>query len=264
MRMWIIWVVFAALMGFAIGGSVVWAIQDKHRVSHQEVAEQTSKKEETDEALAFYTLWLTAFTGVLAFATIGLGVATTGLYLTGEKQASITKAALVGDQRAWLSTKLEIGAEGMETSKIGDLGLFARLKVTNLGRTPAIDAQTNIRLVEGWTPEQVKAFASENNELGPNGLFLAPNDSYFRPWYPFLEPNDKYKRGANRAVYPMLIGCVNYRILQDDQLHQTVFVYLIGRTAEGFEWGAPFQILTDQLWKPEELTISPWSGGFAT
>jgi hypothetical protein len=76
MRMWIIWVVFAALMGFAVGGSVVWAIQDKQRVTHQQTADQSSKKEETDEALAFYTLWLTAFTGVLAIATVGLGIAT--------------------------------------------------------------------------------------------------------------------------------------------------------------------------------------------
>jgi hypothetical protein len=58
------------------------------------VAEQTqpptkettkSQKEESDEALARYTLWLMVFTGVLAFATIGLGIATLLLYATDEK-----------------------------------------------------------------------------------------------------------------------------------------------------------------------------------
>src|SRR5262245_20488499 len=58
---------------------------EQHSTGH----EAKSKKEETDEALAHYTLWLMIFTGILAFATIGLGVATFGLYLTGEKQIRI-------------------------------------------------------------------------------------------------------------------------------------------------------------------------------
>jgi len=60
---------------------------------HATNQETKSKKDETDEALAYYTLWLMVFTGILAFATIGLGAATVGLYLTGEKQAKIAKLA---------------------------------------------------------------------------------------------------------------------------------------------------------------------------
>jgi hypothetical protein len=93
-----IWPLFAALMGFAIGGSVFWGlygpnmpIQDisKSAENHATKHEAKSKKEESDEALAYYTLWLMVFTGVLAFATVGLGVATIGLYFTGEKQIKI-------------------------------------------------------------------------------------------------------------------------------------------------------------------------------
>jgi hypothetical protein len=87
---WLVWPLFAAVMGFALGGSVFWGLYgpnttikqvtqsaEHHTADH----DAKSKKEETDEALARYTLWLMVFTGVLAVATIGLGGATLGLFL---------------------------------------------------------------------------------------------------------------------------------------------------------------------------------------
>jgi hypothetical protein len=96
------WPVFALVMGFVLGGTVVWSFQsgksafNQHNTANEHDAAQhepKSKKEETDEALAHYTLWLMVFTGVLAVATIGLGVATAGLYLTGEKQIKVAESA---------------------------------------------------------------------------------------------------------------------------------------------------------------------------
>jgi len=97
-----IWPLFAALMGFALGGSVFWGLygpkttieQVSQPAEHQTAKyEAKSKKHETDEALAWYTFWLMVFTGILAVATVGLGAATVGLYLTGEKQAKIAMLA---------------------------------------------------------------------------------------------------------------------------------------------------------------------------
>ena len=48
-------------------------------------------EEQENGALAYYTYWLTFFTGVLALATIGLGGATLGLYLAGERQLELAK-----------------------------------------------------------------------------------------------------------------------------------------------------------------------------
>src|ERR1700704_4662056 len=39
-----------------------------------------------DDPVAYFTLWLVGFTGVLAVSTIGLGIATVFLYRAGEKQ----------------------------------------------------------------------------------------------------------------------------------------------------------------------------------
>jgi len=82
-------------MGFVLGASFFFGMYGRN-VTEGEIASQHEKgpanettkpkKDETDETLAFYTLWLMAFTGILAFATIGLGGATVLLYATGEKQ----------------------------------------------------------------------------------------------------------------------------------------------------------------------------------
>src|ERR1700733_2459461 len=103
-RVVIVWIVYAGVMGFAVGGSFVAAYQiplSQHESStnpEQNPSDQNSK-EKSNEALARYTLWLTMFTGVMAFATVGLGIATVGLYATGEKQIKIalrTAQAAIG------------------------------------------------------------------------------------------------------------------------------------------------------------------------
>lgn len=114
MPRWLVWPIFGLVMGFALGGSFFWGwygpnrtVKDEQVTREQLLAEPDTKsnKEKSDDALARYTLWLTAFTGVLALATIGLGVATTGLYLTGERQIKIGRRTA---RRQFLQTNKSI------------------------------------------------------------------------------------------------------------------------------------------------------------
>lgn len=111
-RFLIAWILYAAIVGLALGGSFVAAFLE---IPHAKIHQQTSQaeqhateqrpKENSDEALARYTLWLTGFTAILALATVGLGIATVGLYLTGEKQIEIARAntdALINSEKAHL------------------------------------------------------------------------------------------------------------------------------------------------------------------
>jgi hypothetical protein len=246
------------VLGFCVGGTAFWGVTHYQT----QIAHASTEKEKTDEALAEYTLWLMAFTGILAVATIGLGTATVGLYLTGEKQVAITREALIGDQRAWLVTKMEIGPDGL-TVKDGIVHLDVLLKVSNFGRTPALGAHTNMKLIVGVeeSAEQVKRLADEHKADSPHGLFLSPNDSYYRPWYPSsMDRDDPSQRRL--IISPLLIGCVTYRVLQDKDLHQVAFVYHLGRK-DGSPWGAIIGGNDCHL-SPDEVTISPWAGGFAT
>jgi hypothetical protein len=107
-KWWIIWPLYVGLMGFALGASFFFGLYGRNVTEgsitaqhEQQSANETtkSKKEDSDEALAFYTLWLMAFTGVLAFATVGLGIATAFLYATGEKQFKVAIRSSIRQSR---------------------------------------------------------------------------------------------------------------------------------------------------------------------
>jgi hypothetical protein len=247
-------ILLALFIGFAVGASGLYAYLI--HVQHMAIPHP---KETTDDALAEYTLWLTIFTGALAFSTVGLGAATVGLYLTGEKQVDITRRALVGDQRAWIVTSLEIGPRGLRIAK-GYMELDVRLRVSNIGRSPAIAACTKIEFLNGVTEvgDTLKQLALKHRPSEAHGLPVAPNDFYYRPWGAST-PNNI---GRYSTETPILIGCISYRILQDDEVHRTAFAYQIGMR-DGSDWGAQIPAQTEFI-PAGNLTISPWSGGFIT
>src|SRR5579862_3043999 len=174
----VFWIILALFIGAAVGmcGLYAYLIHIQHMaIPHT--------KETTDDALAEYTLWLMIFTGVLAIATVGLGAATVGLYLTGEKQVEITRKALIGDQRAWIVTSLEIGPKGLRIAK-GYMELDVQLKVTNIGRSPAVGACTTIELVNDIADVEPgsREIARSSEPSNTHGLPVAPSDFYYRPW----------------------------------------------------------------------------------
>jgi hypothetical protein len=175
---WLFWPLFALLMGFVMGGSIFWGLYgpnttiDQANAAYEQQArheEPRSKRDETDEAVARYTLWLMVFTGILAVATVGLGIATVGLYLTGEKQiglvqeasaaqardmkdsvkaaqdsvdvakrsASIAERALTLSDRPWVDFRIEITG-ALKFDAIEGCLIKIRLILENIGRSPAI------------------------------------------------------------------------------------------------------------------------------
>lgn len=154
---WLVWPLFAAIMGFALGGSVFWGLygpnsaiqQVSQATEHQPTDhEAKSKKEETDEALAYYTLWLMVFTGVLAAATLGLGGATFGLYLTGEKQIGLIQQQAADTrilQRAYISVEPG-GISASDTSGKCHPNIIIR----NAGNLPA----RHVKWTIDWAADQ--------------------------------------------------------------------------------------------------------------
>src|SRR3954454_12673794 len=216
---WIVWALFAAIMGFALGGSVFWGLYGPNttieRLSQAAEHDPTnheakSKKEEIDEALANYTLWLMVFTAVLAFATVALGGATFGLYLTGEKQIKFLRASSEAQsrdmqaalevsrdaahaaaeaaysERAWITPESIDGAQINTLFVDGiryDQGLGAIVKWKNTGRSPAIrlevfsigiilplDAETLTFETEVHNPAQIRGILGPM--LGLSGQLL--------------------------------------------------------------------------------------------
>lgn len=179
-KWWVVWPLYAGLMGFALGASFFFAlygrnVTERSLTSQHEHASETakSKKEESDEALAFYTLWLMGFTGVLAFATVGLGVATALLYATGEKQfrfairtsvkqsRDMQRSIAVADKSAKLAFDVErarihihnIVFDGSTEPSYPTVAF----EIKNVGRTPAILILSRAKFeeIKGGVPEAV-------------------------------------------------------------------------------------------------------------
>jgi hypothetical protein len=123
---WLAWPIFAAIMGFALGGSVAWGImyvppqhasnnhQSEDAPTHQEHKDGFWEKA-ADDPVAYFTLWLVAFTGVLAISTIGLWIVTwrasasqardmKASIAAAEKSGEIARDAMIAGERAFVFT----------------------------------------------------------------------------------------------------------------------------------------------------------------
>jgi hypothetical protein len=164
-KWWIVWPLYAGLMGFVLGASFFFGFYGRN-VTEGSIAAQheqqptneptKSRKEESDEALALYTLWLMGFTGVLAFATIGLGIATAFLYATGEKQFRVALRASIKQSRDMQASVAAAESAVLVSRQVGesqvraylscvggtytvfDSWLAIEVRIRNHGQSPAV------------------------------------------------------------------------------------------------------------------------------
>jgi hypothetical protein len=263
---WLIWPIFALVMGFAIGGSVFWGlygpnttIEQADTAAKKQPAKHsaTEEKEKADEALARYTFWLTLFTGVLAFATICLGVATVGLYLTGEKQAMIAKLtslrqfrqtresialarqtaeaaeqSVIEANRAWIKVDIQVG--GPIHYNVNGANFTLIYVLENVGNSPALNVEVHPRLIDAVIHARTELLKDVElrKELRPSslGYSMFPGDRIKQPITVSL-PQDQIKEATKLlpAIYPTIIGTVTYRMGLDDACHQTGFLVEISR-----------------------------------
>ncbi|MGY3493930.1 hypothetical protein [Bradyrhizobium sp. USDA 4502] len=212
---WLVGPIVAFTLGFALGGSVFWGLYGPNttieRVSQASEHSSTdhepkSKKEETDEALARYTLWLMIFTGILAVATIGLGGATLGLYFTGEKQIAVSrrsaeaaiKSAKVADEALFMGNRPYIFVTKAELNHTLDPATFdfagaplwptVDYMVENHGSTPAtimlVCADSACVAALPGKPEYRPETAYRSNRM------ILPGKKGIRLTYPLKTPID--------------------------------------------------------------------------
>jgi hypothetical protein len=245
-------------MGFALGGSFFFGLYGRN-VTEGSIAAQheqqpakeppKSKKEESDEALAFYTLWLMGFTGVLAFATIGLGIATAFLYATGEKQfrvairasvkqsrdmqASIkvaqdaakaaTRSAEIADRllvissRPWVDLRVEISGP-LKFDPVDGCSIKIKVTLLNIGRSPAIGLGYFIALLPS-IPQAIE----KHHSLIESARFMIKETSFGQTRFPGHPLEREIEIGAmpsqieaatkeseSGLVEPYIVACAYY------------------------------------------------------
>lgn len=157
---WLLWPVFALVMGFCLGGSIFWGmfgpnVSNAAAIdSHEPLTPQRMTKEETDEALAKYTLWLAVLTGCLVLVSAGQGY----FLLRADRTARMTAEA--AQAQTYNFTKLErpyIYVFNVSTLELDsnreDPFWFVNYQVANYGKTPATIDGVFVGISVGSLPE---------------------------------------------------------------------------------------------------------------
>jgi hypothetical protein len=110
-------VTVALTICFAVAmGMEIWQASNSARVQlHHNPSTQNGHKtnyatieqrhQATEETIAYYNKWLMFFTAILAFATVGLGTATAGLYFAGRRQLILARAEFAASHRPKIRIK---------------------------------------------------------------------------------------------------------------------------------------------------------------
>jgi hypothetical protein len=109
---------------------------DNHQ-SSEHAAEKEGKngfwEKAADDPVAYFTLWLVGFTGILAVSTVGLWIATIFLYRGGERGIRMQQGIGMAQTRAYVSIKsAEIYFGGHDAIP------FVEIVVFNSGQSPAL------------------------------------------------------------------------------------------------------------------------------
>jgi hypothetical protein len=208
-----------------------------------------------------------AWSTILGFATLG-AAAVAALYAKAsasqaKRSADIAQAAFAAGERAWINIEMQ-AIENFYVSRDGGLGAMVALKITNIGKTPALNAHTFVDMILDYR-EAPNALAelSERNLYADqkSSRMVLPQQSYTRKWGPSCHPNDVAKQGHG-LLLPVIIGCVTYQTLPDNKLHQTAFAFSLSVRDENGEGSG---LISTENPPPANMIVADWTtGGFAT
>jgi hypothetical protein len=244
---WLVGLIAAVVLGFALGGSFVWGflyVPPEQHAAHSEQPHGSAAQKEhkndfwekaSDDPVAYFTLWLVAFTGVLAVSTGGLWIATIGLYRAGERQIAVAKesadaaqrAALTGERALIVVERAFIMISDLAVNTIGQHGTIIDYRINfnlaNSGKTPAKNytCVANLVVFEGGMPTGFRFPDRTHQDLPEKGTTIGPQArTYFHIDFFIQDAIDVYEGRKKAFVY----GWLEYDdIFPDSARHRTEF-----------------------------------------
>jgi hypothetical protein len=214
---------------------------------------------------------------LLAAATIVIAIFTVVLVSVSNRQAGLMESAIaaahdaneislkhmIADQRAWLTVgDLEVTQDIVFNATQGGAVLLVSVKITNIGKTPAVNAYSFMDIVFDYAAavDAVARIAQESlDNKGSSTRVVLPGDSYKREWALDLPTPEKSIR-----IFPIVVGCTTYNIVPDDTVHQTGFVFgLFEKDQATGRFRAPLVVNVPRIPK-ETIGWDASTGGFAT
>jgi uncharacterized membrane protein YphA (DoxX/SURF4 family) len=179
------------------------------------------------------------------------------------RSADIARDAFVAGERAWINIELAL-EESPDFSRDGGTSANVAVKVSNIGKTPAINVHTNVAMTLSLqrAPGLLRDLAERSRHADPsNGRLLLPGVYYHRPWSPSVDPLESGNEWGQASVLPMIVVCVTYQTLPDMALHQTAECFMVGVKSEHSRFPSSFQ--RGAFTPLDQTMIQGWSGGFA-
>lgn len=230
----------AAVVGLIVLISfLVWQIWAASVYPDRQGAEYHARQQATaetkpslpDERIAYWTIWLAAFTGVLAvvssvqiFFLIRADKATQSAIDAATAANKISTQSVVTDNRAWIIV------DGFEvTQKPTNKGHFTEMLVSvawrNIGKTPALNCKTQMEFTfeYGKAPLLIAKLATHERRIYNTNhtRYMVPGRGYKRGWG-FSISNDEV--GIKELGIPVVYGVITYTLAIDFSVHQTGFV----------------------------------------
>jgi hypothetical protein len=250
---------------------------------HSETKEANKSAEEYCSAGKIIAFWRavgrlvdTWHDDLLAAATVVIAIFTVVLVSVSNRQAGLMESAIaaahdaneislkhmIADQRAWLTVgDLEVTQDIVFSAAQGGAVLFVSVKITNIGKTPALNAYTYMDIIFDYfsAPEAVAKMAQSARDTKANSTrVVLPGDFYKREWALDLPTPDK-----GTHIHPIVIGCTSYSIVPDGTLHQTGFVFgLFEKDQATGRFKFPLQVNVPRIPK-ETIGWDAATGGFA-
>lgn len=179
------------------------------------------------------------------------------------RSADIARDAFVAGERAWVNIELVLD-EPPDFSRDGGTSASVAVKVSNIGKTPAINVHTNVAMTLNLhrAPGLLRDLAERSRHVDVNnGRLLLPGGSYHRPWGPAVDPLESGDEWGRASVTPMIVVCVTYQTLPDMALHQTAECFIVGVKSKNSRFPSSFERNT--FTPVDQTMVQGWSGGFA-
>jgi hypothetical protein len=210
--------------------------KQQHQTNYQASSEESDEKpngatppEKSDEAIVRYTLWLTIFTGVLAFvALVQIGFLISADRISAEAAAAAGQAAKTAKDTLTAANRPWVMAEGIEPLEpFPNMQTYCRIgykvDIRNSGVSVAKSVIFNSRAlkfpptwdwlagrVEELRTETIKLWSSKRPPNLPVGIALAPGQHIFPIRCPaYADGNDPTDDQIAKGAF-LIIGYIQY------------------------------------------------------
>lgn len=179
------------------------------------------------------------------------------------RSADIAREAMISSGRAWIHVDLTLD-DKLVWDESGNVQVKVRIKVSNIGNSPAINVHTAVRVVpdcddtRAWLDRISRKARVEDRS---RSRMVLPHDSFERQQVARALATDFKGVPGFPRLRPAIVGCVTYQLAQDMSLHQTAFCYTLSRIDSAGKPGS--RIYAGKTLDADKAHLDWGIGGFA-